>query len=130
MVNPLMHARTEDEVRTYKVEPYVVAADVYTAEGQLGRGGWTWYTGSASWLYRAGLESILGFHKSGNTLRITPRVPLSWKEYGIDYRYGETLYAITMRRGLSGVRVDGQAVAGGDIQLVDDGARHEVLVGI
>ena len=68
MINPLTHARTPEEVATYKVEPYVVAADVYTAEGQLGRGGWTWYTGSASWMYRVGLEAILGFTKRGDTL--------------------------------------------------------------
>ena len=75
MLNPLTHARTPAEVETYKVEPYVVAADVYTAPGQVGRGGWTWYTGSASWMYRVGLEAILGFTRRGDTLRIDPRVP-------------------------------------------------------
>jgi hypothetical protein len=68
MLNPLTHARTPDEVETYKVEPYVVAADVYTADGQLGRGGWTWYTGSASWMYHVGLEGILGLRKRGDAL--------------------------------------------------------------
>jgi len=130
MINPLMHARTEEEVRQYKVEPYVVAADVYTAEGQLGRGGWTWYTGSASWLYRAGLESILGFHKTGNTLRITPRVPTAWAGYAIEYRFGAAVYAIRVERGALGVRVDGGEVTDGEIHLVDDGARHEVIVGL
>ena len=75
MLNPLTHARTPEEVETYKVEPYVVAADVYTAKGQLGRGGWTWYTGSASWMYRVGLEGILGLRKRGDTLFIEPRGP-------------------------------------------------------
>ena len=88
MINPLTHARTPEEVATYKVEPYVVAADVYTAEGQLGRGGWTWYTGSASWMYRVGLEAILGFTKRGDTLYIEPRAPAAWREYTIEYRHG------------------------------------------
>ena len=73
MLNPLTHARTPEEVATYKVEPYVVAADVYTAKGQLGRGGWTWYTGSASWMYRVGLGAILGFTRRGDTLVFEPR---------------------------------------------------------
>ncbi|MEO8201711.1 MAG: glucoamylase family protein, partial [Gemmatimonadota bacterium] len=75
MINPLTHTATPDEVARYMTEPYVVAADVYTADGHLGRGGWTWYTGSASWMYRVGLEAILGFHKNGNTLTIKPCVP-------------------------------------------------------
>ena len=87
MINPLTHARTPEEVATYKVEPYVVAADVYTAEGQLGRGGWTWYTGSASWMYRVGLEAILGFTKRGDTLVIEPCVPAAWPGFTIEYRY-------------------------------------------
>jgi len=132
MLNPLTHARDASEVQTYKVEPYVVAADVYTAAGQVGRGGWTWYTGSASWLYRAGLETILGFSRSGNTLRITPRVPSAWNEYVIEYRHGSSTYAITVRRveetAEATVTVDGVHRPGGDIALVDDGARHEVLV--
>jgi cyclic beta-1,2-glucan synthetase len=96
-LNPLNHARTPEEVAVYKVEPYVVAADVYTATGQLGRGGWTWYTGSASWLYRVGLESLLGFTKQGDTLRIQPCVPAGWREYRIEYRFGASTYAITVQ---------------------------------
>ncbi|HEY9519781.1 MAG TPA: hypothetical protein VIQ98_10975, partial [Gemmatimonadales bacterium] len=92
MINPLTHARTPEEVETYKVEPYVVAADVYTAEGQLGRGGWTWYTGSASWMYRVGLEAILGFTKRDDRLFIRSRAPISWPEYTIEYRYGKSVY--------------------------------------
>jgi cyclic beta-1,2-glucan synthetase len=131
MLNPLMHARDAAAVALYKVEPYVVAADVYTAEGQLGRGGWTWYTGSASWMYRVGLETILGFTKHGNTLCISPRVPHEWKEYAIEYRYGSTIYAISVcRADGSGPRVsvDGRDVPNGEVTLVDDGLRHEVLV--
>ncbi|MGH7639172.1 MAG: GH36-type glycosyl hydrolase domain-containing protein, partial [Gemmatimonadaceae bacterium] len=133
MINPLMHARDAAEVETYKVEPYVVAADVYTAEGQLGRGGWTWYTGSASWLYRVGLETILGFTKTGDTLRVTPAVPRGWPEYTIEYRCGESTYVITVRRtnaeaGRGRVLVDGEDRPDGTIRLLDDGRRHEVLV--
>src|ERR1041385_4914502 len=78
MINPLTRTRTADEVAVYHIEPYVVAADVYTAAGQVGRGGWSWYTGSASWMYRVGLEAILGFTKRGDTLRIEPCVPRDW----------------------------------------------------
>jgi cyclic beta-1,2-glucan synthetase len=129
MINPLTHARDAAEVERYKVEPYVVAADVYTADGQLGRGGWTWYTGSASWLYRVGLESILGFTKTGDRLRIVPRVPRGWHEYTITYRYGASTYTIVIRPGPeSSVEVDGRVADDGSIALVDDGAAHEVRV--
>jgi cyclic beta-1,2-glucan synthetase len=132
MINPLMHSRDAAEVETYKVEPYVVAADIYTAAGHVGRGGWTWYTGSASWLYRAGLETILGFSRTGSTLRLTPRVPNAWSEYLIEYRYGSSVYAITVRRVTDSVEatvtVDGVPQPGADISLIDDGARHEVLI--
>jgi cyclic beta-1,2-glucan synthetase len=134
MINPLTHARTPEEVETYKVEPYVVAADVYTAEGHLGRGGWTWYTGSASWMYRVGLEGILGFRKRGETLFVEPRVPASWPGYTIEYRYGKSLYVIEVGnegrvgQGPVEVTIDGQVVDGAGIPLVDDGERHTVTV--
>jgi cyclic beta-1,2-glucan synthetase len=134
MLNPLTHASDAEGVATYKVEPYVVAADVYTAAGQLGRGGWTWYTGSAAWMYRLALESILGFDKRGNTLRIDPRVPESWPYYSIEYRYGSSTYAITVRQpgrvraGNALVRHDGREHAHGVIRLADDGGRHEVEI--
>ncbi len=94
MLNPLTHARTREEVERYKVEPYVVAADVYTADGQLGRGGWTWYTGAASWMYRVGLEAILGFSKRGDTLVIEPCVPTGWQAITVEYRHGSAVYVI------------------------------------
>ncbi len=132
MVNPLTHARTPEDVATYKVEPYVVAADVYTAKGQMGRGGWTWYTGSASWMYRVGLEGILGLKKRGNTLFMESRAPASWPEYSIEYRHGSSVYAIVVRteggNGTPEVKVDGQVSPDGGIRLVDDGKRHEVAV--
>jgi cyclic beta-1,2-glucan synthetase len=132
MLNPLTHSCTPDGVGRYKVEPYVVAADVYTAAGQLGRGGWTWYTGSAAWMYRVGLESILGFDKRGDTLRIDPRVPESWPELSIEYRYGRSIYAITVREpgrvraATALVLLDGRELDDGVIPLEDQGGRHEV----
>jgi len=134
MLNPLTRARTPADVATYKVEPYVVAADVYTAPGQLGRGGWTWYTGSASWMYRVGLEAILGFTKRGDTLSLDPCVPPGWPEFTIEYRYGRSVYTIVVhgphaaRGSLREVTLDGRVLDGPAIPLVDDGARHAVVV--
>jgi cyclic beta-1,2-glucan synthetase len=133
MINPLTHALTPDDVATYKVEPYVVAADVYTAPGQLGRGGWTWYTGSASWMYRIALETILGFTRRGDTLAITPRVPERWPEYTIEYRFGKSVYTIVVQRsdaqdGAVAVSVDGVVLDSPVVPLVDDGRPHQVRV--
>jgi len=133
MINPITHGLTPEDVSTYKVEPYVVAADVYTAEGHLGRGGWTWYTGSASWLYRVGLEAILGFTKRGETLEIDPCIPAEWKEFSIEYRHGDSTYTITVtnpsgvQRGVATVLLDGSPVSR-PLALVSDGQRHEVIV--
>ena len=134
MINPLTHSSSAAGVETYKVEPYVVAADVYTAPSQLGRGGWTWYTGSASWMYRVGLEQLLGFTKVGDTLRIEPCVPRAWAGYELTYRFGRTIYDIVVRdpngmqqRGAQ-VTVDGTRVDDHTIRLVDDGRRRAVLV--
>jgi cyclic beta-1,2-glucan synthetase len=133
MINPLSHTRDAAGVATYKVEPYVVAADVYTAEGHVGRGGWTWYTGSASWMYRVALEAILGFRKTGDTLRIEPSVPSSWPGFSIAYRFGSSQYTIEVKvsRGASKgtrVTVDGRRIKGDAIPLVDDGQPHAVVV--
>jgi len=133
MINPLTHATTPEAVAQYKVEPYVVAADVYTAEGHLGRGGWTWYTGSGSWMYRVGLEAILGFTKRGNTLEMDPCIPASWPEFSVTYRCGSSSYSITVRnphgaeRGVATATLDGAPLSG-PVPLSDDGERHEVIV--
>jgi cyclic beta-1,2-glucan synthetase len=135
MLNPLLRTRTPAEVATYKVEPYVIAADVYTAPGHVGRGGWTWYTGAAGWMYRVGLDAILGFDRRGDVLRIEPRVPLAWPRFTIDYRFGAARYTIVVDEpgrlaGGAGAEVtlDGRLLDGPDIPLVDDGMAHEVLV--
>ena len=135
MLNPITHADNPAAVDVYKVEPYVVAADVYTAKGHLGRGGWTWYTGSASWMYRVGLESILGFQKRGEMLFIEPCIPASWKQFTIEYRYGGSTYEITvenpdgLQRGTVELADAGNAVEKG-IHLVDDGKHHQVTASL
>jgi cyclic beta-1,2-glucan synthetase len=134
MINPLTHALEGAAIDVYRVEPYVVAADVYTAEGKLGRGGWTWYTGSASWFYRIAVETILGFTKHGNVLTLQPRMPRAWPGFTIDYRLGGSTYRITVEQidATSGdaaeVTLDGRRLESGEIPLTDDGATHEVHV--
>jgi cyclic beta-1,2-glucan synthetase len=133
MINPITHAMTAEDVNIYKVEPYVVAADVYTAEGHVGRGGWTWYTGSASWFYRVGLESILGFSKIRNSIRIDPCIPSTWKGFELIYRFGTSTYRVQVsnpsgaQRGVGSMTVDGESCSG-SIPLFDDGLEHSVLV--
>ncbi len=135
MINPITHAMTPEDAAIYKVEPYVVAADVYTAEGHIGRGGWTWYTGSASWLYRVGLESILGFSKRGDTISLDPCIPSSWKEFSLDYRFGSSTYRVLVtnpsgvQKGVASVMLDGHQCER-LIPLVDDGRDHSVLVSL
>jgi len=135
LLNPIHHASSRAEVRKYKVEPYVVAADIYSEAPHAGRGGWTWYTGAAGWLHRAGLESILGFRKRGPLLHIDPCIPRGWTGFEIAYRFGGTLYRITVEnpkgvcRGVSGITLDGTLVPGeGLVPLIEDGRTHEVRV--
>src|SRR5687768_11894364 len=113
MLNPLTHTGTPEAVETYREEPYVVAADVYTAKGQLGRGGWTWYTGAASWMYRVGLEAILGFTRRGDTLFIDPSVPESWSGFSIEYRFGNAVYEIAVHDPGALRRVGAEAILDG-----------------
>ncbi len=135
LLNPIHHASRRASAQRYKVEPYVVAADIYSSPSHSGRGGWTWYTGAAAWLYRAGLESILGFRKHGSSLRIDPCIPREWKSFEITYRHGGTRYHIAVEnpdgvcRGVVRVTLDG-TLLGGDarIPLSDDGGEHRVVV--
>ncbi len=134
LLNPLTHARTREDAERYNVEPYVIAADVYDAPGHVGRGGWTWYTGSASWSYRAAVEGILGFTKRGDQLTLSPCIPTAWERYSIEYRHGSTTYSIVVENphhvstGIASVTVDGVRSADGAILLVDDGGRRDVTV--
>jgi cyclic beta-1,2-glucan synthetase len=112
MLNPINHARTRTDMHRYKVEPYVVAADVYNAAGHIGRGGWTWYTGSAGWMQRAGIESILGLRIEAETLRLNPCIPDSWSGFEIVIRRGASRYQIIVenpdgvQRGIAAAEFD------------------------
>ena len=136
ILNPINHASTRAGVQRYKVEPYVMAADVYSEPPHVGRGGWTWYTGSASWMYQAGIESILGFRLRGANLSIDPCIPRAWPRYEIDFAYHASTYEIVVEnphgisRGVASAELDGQQLAGpgATIPLVDDGGTHRVKV--
>ena len=136
LLNPINHSSRPDDIQKYKVEPYVMCADVYAEPTHVGRGGWTWYTGSAGWMYRAGLEWILGFRLRGSTLVIDPCVPKSWPRFDIVFRYHSARYEIAVlnpsgvTRGVLRVSVDGTILEtdGSQILLSDDGATHTVEV--
>ena len=137
MMNPVNHARTPEGMAIYKAEPYVIAADVYALAPHTGRGGWSWYTGSAGWTYRLIVESLLGLTLEKDRLRFEPCLPADWTEFTMRYRYGETMYDIAIRQTLAGageriaatsVTVDGVAQTDGSVHLVDDRSRHQVLV--
>jgi cellobiose phosphorylase len=136
MINPIHHARSAGEVSTYKVEPYVVAADVYALSPHTGRGGWTWYTGSAAWMYRLIVESLLGLKLNVDKLRFAPCLPVNgWETFKVLYRYRETAYHITVRQthdvpGKISVEVDGLDQEDNAIPLIDDHQEHTVEVRI
>jgi cyclic beta-1,2-glucan synthetase len=135
LVNPVNHARTREQAQVYKVEPYVVAADVYSVPPHVGRGGWTWYTGSSGWMYRAGLEAILGLRREGDHLMVSPCLPPEWRHATVRQRVGGSVYEVVYEadegwpRRLARVELDGVATAvPGRVPLVDDGGRHQVRV--
>jgi cellobiose phosphorylase len=134
MLNPVEHAREKEDCERYKVEPYVMAGDVYSLSGHVGRGGWTWYTGAAAWTYRVWLEEVLGFQRRGDTFTINPVIPKDWQGFRLQYRYQNTLYRIAVEnpghcsRGVTLVEVDGIAVADKMVTLRDDALPHEVRV--
>jgi len=138
-LSPIHHSSTPEDVRKYRVEPYVIASDIYAAPPHTGRGGWTWYTGSAGWMYTLILESLLGLRMSGDFIRIDPCIPVTWKSYQIDYRYRSTIYHILVQNsrplGFCGtgsrvrsVVVDGIDQADKNIHLADDREVHQVVV--
>ena len=134
LLNPIYHSATQEQANRYKVEPYVVAADVYSMKPHTGRGGWTWYTGSAAWMYRVGLEAILGLQRVGDTLRVDPCIPSTWPAFSIDYRHDESTYHISVQnpqgvnRGVKHVTLDGQVLPGFQVPLLSDGKPHTVDV--
>jgi cellobiose phosphorylase len=133
LINPIHHGSHATGIAKYRVEPYVVAADVYGVSPHVGRGGWTWYTGSAGWMYRLILESLLGLHLDVDKLRFNPRPPRDWPSFKIHYRYRETFYHITVRcdghgNNIQSMSVDGIEQAEHFVRLVDDRGNHEVTI--
>ncbi len=129
MINPISHALDADAAALYKVEPYVLAADVYGVAPHVGRGGWTWYTGSAGWMYRLLTESLLGLHREGDRLSLRPCIPADWTGYKLQYRFGESMYLINITQtdhGAAALSVDGFDQKGFSFQLVDDEYIHHV----
>ncbi len=134
ILNPVNHASTRAGVYRYKVEPYVVAADIYAEAPHVGRGGWSWYTGSAGWMYRAGVEWLLGFRLRGAKLHLDPVIPRAWPGFEITFRYHSARYALKVDnprgvcRGIARIVLDGEEVHGREIPLADDGREHRIAV--
>jgi cellobiose phosphorylase len=133
LINPIAHGSSPDAVETYKVEPYVVAADVYAVAPHVGRGGWSWYTGSAAWMYRLVLESLLGLRIQGDRLRIEPCLPADWAGFTVHYRFRETVYHIAVHQapdvgGEQRLTLDGDPQAAMAVPLADDRVEHQVEV--
>jgi cyclic beta-1,2-glucan synthetase len=136
LLNPINHARTPAETERYKVEPYVVAADVYSVAPHVGRGGWTWYTGSAAWMYRAGIEGILGLRREGAFLIVDPCIPADWPGFDATVKIDSTRYDIRVEAAtpgdsgvpqavLDGARID---CAAGRVRVALDGGAHSLMV--
>jgi cellobiose phosphorylase len=138
MINPVNHSRTAEGSATYRVEPYAVAADVHARAPHAGRGGWTWYTGSAGWMYRLIVESLLGLRLDVDRLHFTPCLPAAWTEFTLHYRYRQTTYHVTVRQRATGaestsasvVTVDGILQQESFVRLVDDRQDHHVEVSV
>ncbi|MFW6084959.1 MAG: GH36-type glycosyl hydrolase domain-containing protein, partial [Gemmatimonadota bacterium] len=135
-MNPVLRTTDRESVMRYRVEPYVVAADIYGVQPHVGRGGWTWYTGSAAWLYRFAVEAVLGLRREGDRLHVTPALPPGWEGYRAELSHGSARYRIDVARTVveAGepadvrIRIDGRDIGGGPVALVDDGETHEVDV--
>ena len=134
IINPINHAASADAIAVYKTEPYVLASDVYALAPHVGRGGWTWYTGSAGWMYQFIVESLLGLRLEAGQLHVAPCVPAHWKSFEVIYRYRKTAYHITVlphtTEGKARVTIDGVERPGPAIPLVDDRQPHSVEIRI
>ena len=134
MINSINHSRAPAAAQRYKVEPYVVAADVYAHPAHTGRGGWTWYTGSAGWMHRVGLEAVIGLCIQGDTFKLDPCIPAAWPGFALSWRFGRTRYEITVEnpegrcRGVAEAEMDGAPADARLIPLRDDGGQHRVRV--
>ena len=137
IINPVRHTLSAEGVMVYKIEPYVMAADVYARAPHVGRGGWSWHTGAAGWMYRLVLESLLGVRREGRALHLSPRLPADWPAVKIDYRFGGTVFHIVVQQDGTGgdagtvrVSLDGILRPDGSIPLVDDLQVHQVEVNV
>jgi len=134
LLNPIFQSDTEKKALIYRVEPYVICADIYSKAPYVRRGGWTWYTGSAAWMYRLGLEAILGFRKIGDTLHIEPVIPPAWDGFEIRYQFGESVYLIQVHNPehvtchVRQMLLDGKSLRDRLIPLVDDKQEHRIVV--
>jgi cellobiose phosphorylase len=134
LLNPLTHADSPAGVARYRVEPYVVAGDVYGVAPNVGRGGWTWYTGSAAWLYRVAVETLLGFTKRGDRLTFDPHIPRDWPGFELDYRHGSALYRCRIENpgrvehGVAEVWLDGERTLDKVVVISEDGREHAVRI--
>jgi cyclic beta-1,2-glucan synthetase len=134
LINPVNHMRSPEGVERYRAEPYAVAADVYAHPMHIGRGGWTWYTGSAGWMYQAAIQALLGLERQGDTIRIDPCIPSVWPEFALEWRLGRTRYRFVVEnpehrsRGIAVARFDGATVDAACIPIVSDGGEHEVRI--
>lgn len=134
LLNPIFHSDSEEKAAVYRVEPYVICADIYSQAPYVRRGGWTWYTGSAAWMYRLGLQAILGFKKIGDTLQIDPVIPPDWDGFEIRYQFGDSVYLIQVDNSahvsthVRQIILDGQTLNDRSIPLVDDHLEHQVVV--
>ncbi len=130
MINPVNRGSDAKKIAIYKVEPYVIAADVYAEPNNKGRGGWTWYTGSAGWMYQLIIESFAGLKRKGNILNFIPCIPAEWNSLKINYRYMDTMYEIELKKKQNNepakLIVDGKEESNTFISMVNDGAIHKV----
>jgi cyclic beta-1,2-glucan glucanotransferase len=134
MINPVYHTRSEKDVMRYKIEPYVVSADVYSASPYEGRGGWSWYTGSAGWMYRVAIEAILGLKLRGSRFTIDPCIPSAWQKYELVYTNHQARYRIVVEnphgvsRGVESVELDGELMEDKWVPLSEDEELHLVYI--
>ncbi len=134
MINPILRADSVAKAALYQVEPYVIAADVYGVAPHVGRGGWSWYTGSSGWMYRLGVEALLGLQRDARHLWLDPCIPRHWPGFSVQVRFGISHYHFAVEnpqgveRGVIGVTLDGTDIATQRVPLLDDGATHQVTV--
>ncbi|MGN1299534.1 MAG: GH36-type glycosyl hydrolase domain-containing protein [Candidatus Scatovivens sp.] len=134
MICPIEHSKTKQDIEKYKVEPYVITADIYSTKGLEGRGGWSWYTGSGSWFYKVAIENILGFKIIDNMIEMNPVISSEWKEYEIQYKYKTSIYNIKVsnynakNRGIEKILVNGEEQKENKIKLLDDGKIYNIEI--